>query len=1148
MNETLTDRTARDDALDISRSFIVQAPAGSGKTGLLTLRFLRLLTVSENPEEILAITFTRKAASEMQERIVQTLFWAAEISMSGELPVGEFEQQRFNLAIDVLNRDREMQWQLLQNPSRLRIQTIDSFCLYLANRLPILSKLGANPRIAEDVDHVFHDAITNTLLHLEEDKVVSNDIERILIHLDNDSLRLQRLLVSLLRKRDQWLPYVLAISKSSHDASIYTKTCIEELVEESLLEVRNDLTIYSNTIVVLTNFAIQNFRQLEPPKYIDEEKLSQLPKTSIGDISTWRIIANLLLTQSGSWRRSVDKRSGFPTGNKYDEEYRSLCKMRKEQIYELLGKISDNDDLLHALNYLRLLPDSSIDKNQWEFFTSLTRILAKLGTELLISFRRLNLIDYIEIGAAARAALGDQDNPTDLALTLDHQIQHILIDEFQDTSQLQLDILEQLISGWEPQDQRTLFLVGDSLQSCYGFRNANVGIYLNVQHNGLPQVDITPLQLQTNFRSDAGIVEWINRHFETAFPAKANPSRGAVPYYPARAINAKNLGSGVSTEIISFKKNERSKAQIAEAKRVIDTIQTIREKSPKETIAVLVRSRSHLEFIIPELQASSVDWISTDIDRMGSVQIIEDLLSLTKALLNPSDRLSWFAILRAPWTGILLSDLLTIALDSLEEPVWLSINKLQNSQKLSSDGQNRLKDFIDCIRPAMAYRYRVSLRELVQTSWELLRGAAAIENEREKACVACFLNLLEEHDTAGGIKNLESFQQQVYKSFVPSAGLLDPDNKSNAIQLLTMHKSKGLEFDHVIIPGLASQPLRDHKPLFAWHERLNKKGQARLFASALTETGAEDDDLYRLILHEKQNKALLESTRLLYIAITRARKSVKLLAVASINDKQELQISPQSLLSRIWREVCRESADFQIKDLSALQNKSFLEENKDMHSFQVPTPFKRFQQTRGLTQTERCYLESEKHLADYEIMEKPRTQETAIKARVGKIIHATLEEYTNSEDKHAFLTIMESKKKYWELQLKNLAYSNGRLNDSLYFICETIKDLTTTEELNWIFDASSEDSQTELSISSITNGKLTTHIIDRTFIDSKGVRWIIDYKTNVLNNEKEEESLSEQAAMHATQLARYKMLFTKLESRKIKTAVLFTSIPKLVEI
>jgi len=135
MQTVISDQSQRLQALDSSRSFIVQAPAGSGKTGLLTQRFLALLARADEPEEIIAITFTRKAAAEMRQRILEALHEA----VAGLPTVDNFTQQTRQLARDVLVRDQVRSWQLLDNPARLRIQTIDSLCAWLVGQMPVIS-------------------------------------------------------------------------------------------------------------------------------------------------------------------------------------------------------------------------------------------------------------------------------------------------------------------------------------------------------------------------------------------------------------------------------------------------------------------------------------------------------------------------------------------------------------------------------------------------------------------------------------------------------------------------------------------------------------------------------------------------------------------------------------------------------------------------------------------------------------------------------------------------------------------------------------------------------------------------------------------------------------------------------------------------
>src|SRR5689334_24675373 len=159
----MRDAAARETALDVARSLIVQAPAGSGKTELLVRRFLKLLSTVKQPEEILAITFTRKAAAEMRKRILK------ELPDSGEIA------------------------------HRLRIQTIDAFCTALTRQVPVLARFGAQPEIVEDAAELYREAASRVFQDLNP------STEKLLAHLDNNVPLATGLLAQMLSSRDRWL-------------------------------------------------------------------------------------------------------------------------------------------------------------------------------------------------------------------------------------------------------------------------------------------------------------------------------------------------------------------------------------------------------------------------------------------------------------------------------------------------------------------------------------------------------------------------------------------------------------------------------------------------------------------------------------------------------------------------------------------------------------------------------------------------------------------------------------------------------------------------------------------------------------------------------------------------------------------------------
>ena len=183
----IADSQQREAALNPEESFIVRAPAGSGKTELLIRRFLRLLSGVESPEEIIAITFTRKAAAEMRGRILSAL----ELARIGEEPEDDYQKETYQLATEVLKREDAQQWQLQENPGRLRIQTIDSLCSCITRQMPVLSQLGAQPETLDDASELYMKAAERTILEVESGESWSDAVAQLLEHLDNDLPRLK---------------------------------------------------------------------------------------------------------------------------------------------------------------------------------------------------------------------------------------------------------------------------------------------------------------------------------------------------------------------------------------------------------------------------------------------------------------------------------------------------------------------------------------------------------------------------------------------------------------------------------------------------------------------------------------------------------------------------------------------------------------------------------------------------------------------------------------------------------------------------------------------------------------------------------------------------------------------------------------------
>jgi ATP-dependent helicase/nuclease subunit A len=202
------DDAARARALDIGRSFLVQAPAGSGKTELLIQRFLALLAHVDRPERIVAMTFTRMAAGELRERIATALRDAE----AGPFADSPHAARTRELARAALAQDARHGWQLVAHPSRLAVFTIDALASALARQAPLATGLGGSPRYEEQAGPLHREAARAALAAAPADDA---SWRRLLAHLDNDADRVVSLLAGMLAKRDQWMPIVVAADRSA---------------------------------------------------------------------------------------------------------------------------------------------------------------------------------------------------------------------------------------------------------------------------------------------------------------------------------------------------------------------------------------------------------------------------------------------------------------------------------------------------------------------------------------------------------------------------------------------------------------------------------------------------------------------------------------------------------------------------------------------------------------------------------------------------------------------------------------------------------------------------------------------------------------------------------------------------------------------
>lgn len=1111
----IADAAEREQALDVARSFIVQAPAGSGKTELLIQRTLALLVQVDAPEEIVAITFTRKAAGEMRDRVLDALTLADEDTP----PARDHQRRTWELARAVRRRDERLGWGIMASPGRLRIQTIDALCASLTRQMPLLSGFGAQPESLEDASSLYREAALRLLADLDGGGPTAAAIARVLRHLDNDMASAEALLADMLQRRDQWLRHV--VDKTSGRLE---RSTLEEGLRAIIVDALENLSTLipeeiEAELVALARYAAANLALTDKASSIVALlDLDALPDASVEGLPLWRGIAELLLTRNGTARRSFDVRVGFPTSK--DAAEKARCDRFKDRVKTLLGVVETSSMFLDELHRTRLLPPPAYSEAQWDVVGALVALLPLAVAQLEILFRERSQVDFTAVSQAAVRALGESDAPTDLALALDYRIRHLLVDEFQDTSQSQYQLLERLTAGWQPDDGRTLFVVGDPMQSIYRFREAEVALYLRARREGIETVALEPITLRVNFRSQAGIVSWVNASFRRLLPAAEDRASGAVPFAESEAVKPVTHDPAVIVHPSLIRD------RVAEAERVAELVRAAQVDDPAQRIAILVRSRSHLAHIVPALKEVDLRFQAIEIEALGHRPVVQDLHALTRALLHPADRIAWLAVLRAPWCGLTLADLDALAGFDAAACVWDLVQTTTLVARLSEDGRRRLVRLRDCLHPFVAQRRREPLRRWVEGAWLALGGPAAAADAADLEDAEVFLDVLDELEEGGDLSDFAALAERVGKLFArpdPAAG--------DALQVMTIHKAKGLEFDTVILPGLGYKPRGNAARLLAWLERPRAHGDPDLLLAPIRERSESKDPIYEYLERLDRTKAMHEDCRLLYVATTRAKSCLHLIGHADARDGVP-QPTKGSLLERLWPVV---ESDF----------RRAAESRTEAASVEVPLPqrpagaIRRFAAdwmppvpAAGIVPAA-AWLEGGGELAEVEFS---WASETA--RHVGTIVHRNLQRIAEDGLAGWDAERVKSLRDVFARDLRAFGVPDAELAHAIERVHAGLEGALSDERARWILSKHGE-AHSELRLTGIAGDGLVDVAIDRTFVDAAGVRWIIDYKTGVHEGADREGFLDNERERYRAQLERYAALMAQRDARPIRLALYF---------
>jgi ATP-dependent helicase/nuclease subunit A len=883
MNTDLeADAQARLRAVDPGRSVILQAPAGSGKTTVLIERLLVLLAQAETPEEILAITFTRKAAAEMALRIARVL------KPKGVADPDPRAQQLERLAQAVRLRSQARGWRLEENPNRLRIQTLDALNRALALQLPLAARGSGSLRVLAQPQTAYQVAARRALLDAQADTGLRPAVQLLFERMENDFARCETLIAEMLPKRAHWLPYLVG------DAAVH----LAARVRDSLAAVVRARLVRGRQLLAGTllqeglSIGAATAQHLEAdgaaPGLWCELRGATAAMAESPNLAQWQALALLALTQKGEWRKRLTVKEGFAPADG----------PLKHRATAWLAELAARRGVLEFLAEIRELPDPRLSDDETQVLGVLARLLELAVAELAVVFAELDRVDYSAIAQAASAALGSVDDPSELALRLDNRLRHILVDEFQDTSLEQTRLLVQLTAGWEAGDGRTLFLVGDPMQSIYGFREAEVGMFLSARTTGIGTVLLEPLTLYRNFRSAREVVQWNNSVFGRCFPQLDDPRTSSVAYVPSTAGRADPVAGAVHLHRVL------PGDLVGEAQHIVRIVRNVRAAQPEASIAVLLSTRAHAAPIVAALLDAQIAVAGVDLVALQQLSIVRDLVALTQALDHLGDRTAWLAILRAPWCGLDLQQISLVAGGDRGAILWERISDPQVLAGLSTPAQATVRR----LRAALAVNFeeaqqtyahgREDLARRIESAWLRLGGPAACAQQQDLVHAQAFFAALAQWSQEPDWTGPQQLPQRLTRLYATHSS-----QPGQAVQIMTIHHAKGLEFDHVILPGLGRQRRGSARSLLQWLDLPREAGGSDLLMVAVPPAAAAGPTALGHYVTRLQNlRERNEATRLLYVAATRARLQLHLFGQLDdpTDDKPDPAPRAGTLLHRLW--------------------------------------------------------------------------------------------------------------------------------------------------------------------------------------------------------------------------------------------------------
>jgi ATP-dependent helicase/nuclease subunit A len=708
------------------------------------------------------------------------------------------------------------------------------------------------------------------------------------------------------------------------------------------------------------------------------------------------------------------------------------------------------------------------------------------------------------------------------------------VDEFQDTSDRQTALIRLLTEGWSPGDGHTLFCVGDPMQSIYRFREADVGLFLSATEHGLGDLPLESLKLSANFRSAAGVVEWVNSTFSRILPADDDAILGKVGYTASVAAKPSDPLEPVSWIALP------GAGAGGLAQRIADEIAGLRASHPDDRIAVLVQKRSQLTALLPALVARDLRFRGIDLLRLDERPAVLDLLSLYRALTHPGDRVAWLALLRGPLCGLELAELESL-IGRDPAPLPQQLRDPDRLARLSEPAQARLSRLLDALDQVRPLQRWAPARRWLEAAWLQAGGATAQPDAAAAADAEVLLDLIDALAAGDEVGSADELEEALAALYAPP----DPEGDEQ-LQVMTIHAAKGLEFDQVILMLPHTAGRGDGASLLNYAELRGAGAGPDLdpdldpvVLAPIGAYGDEADPVHACLGLLGRERTTYETGRLLYVAATRAKRRLVLAGTTAVRGEggeRKLQRPDSgSLLRTLW-------------DHAGPLFEAALENASPAAAATTDGP----QQLRRLRAD---WQPLPAPAAEFEIAVQPVRRGAEIEfswagqtaRHVGTLVHRLLQRIAEDGLAGWDPARLTAQHPAMRLQLTTLGVPEDAAEVAVRRASDAVAAALSCERGRWLLTAH-EDAHCEYALSGIDEGTVVDVVLDRCFVDGDGARWIVDYKTGVHEGGERDAFFASERERYAPQLARYARLFSAMEQRPIRTALYYPHMGELVEV